>query len=203
MMHVKKYLVEFVATGFFALSIALAAYNPTFLAAPLIAGILFAMFIYIFGYVHMNPAITLGMLSLRKISVRDAAGYIAAQIAGALVALLIGRLFQSSIGSLPAQTQTFAVAAAEAVGAMLLGMGLTAVAYKKVSDSLSGIIAGTALALGIAIAASSGALGILNPAVALTLGAFNLVYVLGPIVGVFIGMQAYKWIVLKRDSATM
>ncbi len=197
MFHIKKYLTEFVATGLFALAIALSAFNPAFIAAPLVAGITLALFVYTFGSIsgtHINPAVTLGLLSIRKISARDAAGYIIAQILGALAALLIGRMFQSVVGTLPMQSLSLTTGLAELAGAAVFGMGIAAVVYGKVSDKLSGVVIGGSLLIGIAIAASAASLGILNPAVALTLGAFSLPYVLGPIVGMVIGMQFYKWI---------
>jgi glycerol uptake facilitator-like aquaporin len=203
MFHIKKYLTEFVATGLFALAIALAAFNPAFIAAPLVAGITLALFVYMFGSIsgtHINPAVTLGLLSIRKISTRDAAGYIIAQILGALAALLIGRIFQSAVGTLPAQSLSLATGLAEFVGAAVFGMGIAAVVYGKVSDKISGVVIGGSLLIGIAIAASAASLGILNPAVALTLGAFSLPYVLGPIAGMVIGMQLYKWISHVKDS---
>jgi glycerol uptake facilitator-like aquaporin len=203
MFHIKKYLTEFVATGLFALVIALSAFNPAFIAAPLVAGTTLALFVYIFGSIsgtHINPAVTLGLLSIRKISLRDAIWYIIAQTAGALSALVIGRIFQPAIGSLPTQSLSLAVGFAEFAGAIVFGIGIAAVVYGKISNTLSGLVIGGSLLVGIAIAASAASLGILNPAVALTLGALSLPYIIGPVLGMIVGMQFYKWIIHVKDS---
>jgi MIP family channel proteins len=42
---------------------------------------------------HVNPAVTLGMLAIKKINGRDAGFYMIAQIAGAVVGALLAKLF--------------------------------------------------------------------------------------------------------------
>jgi aquaporin Z len=205
MNHFKKYLTEFIATGLFALAIGVSAFNPAFMAAPVIAGITLALFVYVFGSIsgtHINPAVTLGLLSLRKISVKDAVGYIVAQLLGGLAALYIGKLFVPELGAIPAGTIeiTTMVFFAEMIGAIVFGMGIAAAVYDKVSKSLSGAVIGGSLVIGLGIAASAGSLGILNPAVAITIGAFNFVYIAGPIAGMLIGMQFYKWVSHMRNA---
>ena len=54
------------------------------------------------------------------------------------------------------------------------------------------MVVGGSLLLGIAVAALLGSNGVLNPAVALGIGSFNVMYVLGPILGSVLGMQLYK-----------
>jgi len=49
---------------------------------------------------HVNPAVTLALLTVRKISPRDAVAYIGAQLAGALVGALLARAFFSTRGGL-------------------------------------------------------------------------------------------------------
>ena len=48
--------------------------------------------------------------------------------------------------------------------------------------------------MGIAIAALMGSNGVLNPAVAVGIKSFSLMYMLGPIVGSVIGMKLYEFI---------
>jgi glycerol uptake facilitator-like aquaporin len=48
--------------------------------------------------------------------------------------------------------------------------------------------------LGITIAALVGSNGVLNPAVALGIGSFSVVYALAPVLGSVLGMQAYKYL---------
>ena len=66
--------------------------------------------------------------------------------------------------------------------------------YGRVSASMSGIVVGASLLIGVTLGAILGVGGILNPAIAFTIGAFNVAYVLGPIVGAVVGAQAYKFL---------
>ena len=51
---------------------------------------------------------------------------------------------------------------------------------------------GGSLLLGITVAVLLGSNGMLNPAVAFGTGSFGIMYVLGPVIGAVLGMQAYK-----------
>jgi glycerol uptake facilitator-like aquaporin len=57
---------------------------------------------------------------------------------------------------------------------------------------MSGLVVGGSLLLGIALASLLGSNGVINPAVALGIGSFNVMYVLGPVLGSLLGMQVYK-----------
>ena len=81
---------------------------------------------------------------------------------------------------------------AELIGATILTFGIAAVVHGKVSSTLSGIVIGWSLLIGIILASALGSAGILNPAVALALGSLNLSYALGAIAGGVIGVQLYK-----------
>jgi glycerol uptake facilitator-like aquaporin len=59
---------------------------------------------------------------------------------------------------------------------------------------MAGVVVGVSLLLGIALSVGLGGMGILNPAVAISLGMFDLGYILGPIVGAVIGFNLYKFV---------
>ena len=92
---------------------------------------------------------------------------------------------------------SFRVLAAEAIGTAFFTFGIAAVVFGKVYNGASGVVIGGSLLLGITFAALLGSNGVLNPAVAFGIGSFSLMYVLGPIIGSVIGMNAYKY--LKKD----
>ncbi|NDA64759.1 MAG: hypothetical protein EBX50_22445 [Chitinophagia bacterium] len=70
--------------------------------------------------------------------------------------------------------------------------GIAAVVYGKTPSVVSGIAIGASLVLGVVVASSLGSNGVLNPAVAMALGSFNLMYLIGPIIGSVLGMNVYK-----------
>ena len=84
----KKYLTEFIGTFFlvFSIGMALTSGNPL---APLAIGLTLMVMVYMGGHVsgaHYNPAVTVGIFMRGKIGASEIGPYIAAQIAGALVA---------------------------------------------------------------------------------------------------------------------
>jgi glycerol uptake facilitator-like aquaporin len=159
---------------------------------------------------HLNPAITIAMAATRQISVIKAAGYVVAQVLGAMLALVIMTQF---VHATPTDVTTgqgptvFAVADvtgqwrpffAEALGALLFGMGVAAAVLGRKNSHESGFIAGGALLVGLVIA-SVGSSAILNPAVAVGLSAYHFenwwsvfAYGVAPLVGAVAGAWLYK-----------
>ena len=98
---------------------------------------------------HMNPAVTLAFLRLRKISRRDAVMYIAAQfIGGTLGILLVKALCQSAFAEAPVsyvvtipgpQGTWLAFAAEFAISAVLMGMGGVMALGCTIGQGLTGI----------------------------------------------------------------
>ncbi|HSX28182.1 MAG TPA: aquaporin [Candidatus Saccharimonadales bacterium] len=80
----KKCIIEFIGTFFLVLTIGLTG-------NPLAIGAVLAAMVYMGGYVsgaHYNPAITLGVWMQEKISNLEAIRYVAAQLLGALGAVI-------------------------------------------------------------------------------------------------------------------
>jgi glycerol uptake facilitator-like aquaporin len=189
----KKYIAEIIGTCALTLVVGLSLVGTFPVPTPVLAALTLGLFVYTIGHIsgtHINPAVTIGAWSIKKISTQDMMYYILAQFAGASIATI---LLVYTVGT-PTLTVTgsWTVFFAELVGTCLFMFGIAAVVYGKVQANLSGVVIGASLLLGITLAALMGSNGVLNPAVALGIKSFNLVYLFGPIVGSVLGMQAYK-----------
>jgi aquaporin Z len=198
----KKYIAE--AIGTFALSfVVLAAVSSSGaipIPVPVLAGLTLALFVYTIGSIsgcHINPAVTLGLLSIKKIIPTDAAGYIVAQMLGALGAVFLAK---SLLMISPVVVGTFSstVFFAEMLGTFFFTFGIASVVYGKAKEQMSGVVVGWSLLFGILVASLAGASGILNPAVAFALNSVSVIYILAPIVGSVLGFQVYKYLVEGR-----
>jgi len=200
-MVMKKYLAEFLGTFALALAVALSLAGKFPVPTPVIAGLALGVCVYTFGAIsgtHINPAITIGLLAIGKIGIKDAAAYIVAQFAGGGLALYVSGVI---LGSHPPVTavDNLSVFGGEALGAFWLAVGVASVVLGKAPAAAAGLTIGGSLLLGISFAAPLSN-GVLNPAVALGIGSFSLVYVLGPIVGAAIAMLLYR-LVAAPDKA--
>lgn len=159
----------------------------------LAAGLTLGVLVYTVGNTsgaHVNPAITLGLWSVRKINTLKALSYIAVQMLGAFAAWkLINYFLGSDIQSI-ANKFDVKVLVAEAVGALVFGFGVASAVYQKFEGEKLAFTVGGSLTLGILVA-SLGSNGVLNPAVALGLQSWNAAYVAGPIIGSIVGMNLY------------
>lgn len=196
-----KYLVEFLGTFALTLVVALSLGGSFPVPTPVLAALTLGLFVYTVGHIsgtHINPAITLGALSIKKIKLMDAVGYWIAQFAGAGVACFVSAQFvertvlasflDPALGMVMVEPM---VTLAEALGAFFFAFGVAAVIYGRVPKDLLGIVVGGSLLMGISIAATLSN-GVLNPAVALGIGSFSFAYLVGPLVGAVLGMWTYK-----------
>ena len=191
--NIRKYAVE--ALGVFILSlVVIVSVSSRFaIFTPAAAALTVAVLVYSIGHIsgcHINPSMTIALYSLKKITGKNALGYIAAQIAGALAAryyaiYLFGYIPPFHVAS------NFKVGLSEALGTFLLAFGVASVVFDKVSEVTAGIVIGGYLLLGI-LAASVVSNGILNPAAALGVGSLSWSYVIGPIIGALAGMWVYR-----------
>jgi hypothetical protein len=105
---VPAYLAEFVGTVLLVLAItgvisAAAPAGPALLTISIVHALALMAIVYAIGSIsgaHVNPAVTIALLTIRKITPRDAGGYLGAQIAGGVVGALLTRLFYSARGGL-------------------------------------------------------------------------------------------------------
>jgi len=198
--HLHKYIAEAFGTFALATLVSTSMLVPGF-PTPIIAALTLGLMVYIVGPIsgtHINPAVTIGMWSVKKISTKEASYYIGAQVVGALLALAHAYAFYGKSSS-PVMTQTASVLdiemsqfLGEAVGAFLLTLGVASVVFKRVNETASGLVIGGSLLLGI-IAASPLSLGFLNPAVAIGNGALTWQHILGPIVGAVLSALLFRY----------
>lgn len=140
---------------------------------------------------HFNPAITLAMWTARKTPTITAVLYIAMQMLGAWGAFWLYKYYVNTPLQPVGGDYKTTILVAEAVGTMIFAFGLAGAMYQRFNAAVAASIAGLAYMVGI-VAASSAAIGLLNPAVALGVNAWEWgTYVLGPVLGAVIGVNLY------------
>lgn len=141
---------------------------------------------------HVNPAITFGMWTARKITTLRGVAYIAAQLLGALTAWQLYEYFTGR--TLSTHSSNFSTPAwlAEAVGTFVLALAFTAALNKALDVLHSGVGIGFAFFAGILIATTAST-GFANPAISLGLRNWSAVTILGPLLGALVGVNLYNW----------
>lgn len=152
---------------------------------------------------HFNPAITLALWTARKVATVPAVLYIVAQLLGGYAAYSLYTYFVNSPLQDVGGEFSGRILVAEAVGAGIFAFGWAAAMYQGFTRATTAAVSGLAYMIGI-VAASSAAIGLLNPAVAFGVKAWVLgTYVLGPILGAIIGMNLYGLLFAKADEVTV
>ena len=177
---------------------------------------------------HVNPAITIGAWATRRIGWLRAVGYILVQFLGAAVAYLAFNAFIGGAAAVSEQQQMYGQAAptlfaaadianlagkewyiffSELLGASILGFAVASAT--RTLDRLTGAFTiglGIFVALMITVTVSGYVAGtaILNPAVALSLQAFDqnlwsyAVYALAPVIGGVVGFIVHDLVRTKE-----
>lgn len=170
---------------------------------------------------HVNPAITFGAWITRKVSTKRAVFYILAQLLGAIFAFV---LLSYLLNGTPAQVTAFGTSGkpelfkaaslvkdkeiyafvASLTGLAIFGFGVASALREKKEHIAAAFTVGGSLFIALTVA---GQYAILNPAVALTVQAFNVkpealgwalaVHVAAPLIGSAIGFLLYDF--LRRD----
>lgn len=195
----KKYLAELIGTFGLTLAVIVSLGGAISLPTPVIAALTLCLFVYSVGHIsgaHFNPAVTMGLLSLGKITLKDAAAYIISQFLGAGAAMYIGQLMVHRSALLVLNTP--GVFLAELIGTFFFTFGIASVVYGKTPSQINGIVIGGSLLLGISLA-STLSNGVLNPAVAFGIGSFSWSYLFGPIIGSVLGMWAFTFLMERKD----
>ena len=196
---------EFLGTGLLTLaviSIKTSGVGYSFFVA-LGAGLAYAVLTFVLGSnsgAQLNPALTIGLWTTRKIKTAPAVLYIALQLLGGwaaygLYVYLVKTHLQNTGGA-----YSMRVMVAEGVGTAVFVFGWAAAAAKKYDGLLLGATVGASLALGILVAAIASN-GLINPALAIGTHAWDVFgssgwgnYVLGPVVGGVVGVNLYNYV---------
>jgi glycerol uptake facilitator protein len=177
--------------------------NFSFFSA-LAAALVYGLFIIVFGskiVAHLNPAVTIGLWTIRKINTISAILYIVLQVAAGYCALRVGEYFLNTTLSKTATGGfNWRVMIAEGLGALVFSLALAAAlnhSDRELNLQEKALLVGFGLFVGIVVASLAGN-GIINPAVAVSLKAFSWAYVLGPIVGAIVGFNLYETLLVKN-----
>ncbi len=192
---------EFVGTAMLAMAVLVVSHlfgsGTAAWYISLSAGAALALIVVKLGHIsgaHVNPAVTIGMWTLKKISTTNAIVYIAAQLLGGAIALMVyNYLTNDTLPMIGASTFEWRIFWAEVAGAAVFGSGIVAAVSQKLEGFNAAFTIGASLTAG-ALLASVASAGFLNPAVALGNNAWDRTLVIAPIVGMILGMNIYMWL---------
>lgn len=192
--------------GTFVLALAVLTMSRSSLNFPffisLAAGLAVAGAMLQFGRLsgaQINPAVTLGLLSVKRISILRAVAYIVAQLLGGLLAYYLFAYFAGQRWHVAARFET-RILIAETIGAFLFSLGWAATVTQKLESGRAAAVIGLSFALALLAVSGAGTV-MLNPAVAL--GLRSWVWgssVFGPLVGSVVGFQVYRYLFAPEPS---
>lgn len=140
----------------------------------------------------LNPAISLGLWTVRKLSTFQTVVYIAVQLLGGVAAyVLYNYLTDQTLGDGTGKFDA-QILVAEVLGTAVFAFGIAAAIFQRLEGTAKAVTIGGSLTLGIIVASIASA-GFLNPAVALSAQVWVWgTYVLGPVIGAVIGFNLYN-----------
>lgn len=187
--------------GTFTLTFAILSVSKSAIGIPYFvaigAGLTLAILVFTIGAssgAHVNPAVTFGLWSLKKINTLKALLYIVAQFMGAAFAWkLYTYLVSNTIPSIAGKDFSWEIFVAEMVGTLIFTFGIAAALYQKFEGGKLAATIGGSLIIGIVVA-SSISNGVVNPAVALGIQSWSKEYVIAPLVGGLLGFNLYAFV---------
>lgn len=196
----RKEAAEFLGTFFLTAAVALNSMVPTpVVPTVVLAAVVLGVCVYTLGGLsgcHLNPAITLGILSVGKIDLQTAVRYWIAQFAAAVVTMLFVWYLVGERVTVDAAGSGF-ITVMEALGTFVLGFGVASVVHGVVPSQSSGLVIGGSLFAGVMMTAGV-SLGVLNPAVAVAAGVWHFQYLLAPFIGGVLGFQVASALFASR-----
>ncbi len=177
----KKYIVEFIGTFFFVLTIVCVVNSANVgMFAPLAIGSALMIMVYAGGHIsggHYNPAVTIAAIMRGAASAADAPGYILSQILGAIAAAVVGASLLDSgtlLGGGDAIPNMAAGITAEVLGTFALVWVVlqTATTKSTSGNSYYGLAIGFTVVVMAYALGGFGTGGCFNPAIAIG-AAFN------------------------------
>lgn len=197
-------VAEFVGTAVLASAVLAMAGRTSFpFFAAVIAGSVMALMVMVIGPIsgaHINPALTIGLWTLRKIQTTQAIVYVAAQMLGGVAAWQLSEfLLDQPLRNTATGGIDWRILVAEAVGAFVFGLAVAAAVSRAYDTSKMAVTAGIGLTAGIVVA-SIAANGLINPAIAVGIQSWDWSYALGPIAGAIIGMNLYGLVLAPTVS---
>ena len=194
--NVATVVAEFLGTGILTLLVLSVQRStigvPFFIALG--AGLTFTLLTFAFDAVSgafFNPALAIGLWTARKLSTARTAAYVVAQLLGAWAAYYLYTYYVKSSFQPIGGVFSWRILVGEAVASGIFALGWAAALYQGFTSAVRASVSGLSYMIGI-VAASSAAIGLLNPAVALGTRAWVWgTYVLGPVLGAVIGTNLY------------
>ena len=143
---------------------------------------------------NVNPAVTMGMAFMKKISTETLVKFWVVQVIGAYVARIVYNYLKGNDFdlSLTFETSSAELLVAEILGAAIFLLGVTL----AIGQKLDGIRLAVAIGGSLMIGAYLG--GIVNPAIAIGLGTVTLANLVGPLIGAVLGTQLGQVLTSKK-----
>jgi glycerol uptake facilitator-like aquaporin len=142
---------------------------------------------------HFNPAVTIGLWSVKKFPTTNTVAFVAIQMVAGFAALRINQyLLGQGLDGSAVQTWDPKVVVAEVLGTFVFAFGVAAAIDSVYEGGKLAAALGLSLFLGVLIA-SFGSNGAVNPAVALGINSFSISYLVGPLVGAVLAFNAYSY----------
>lgn len=203
--QVAMLVAEFMGTAMLALAVYSMVARTSFpLFAGLAAGGTLGLVAITMGSVsggYLNPAVTFGMWTVRKIKTVQALLFVAAQMLGGVAAWqLIKYYLNRKVESVAGAKFDWRVFIAEAVGTLVFSMGVAAAVHHKDQGGKLSFVLGGSLLIGILIA-SLGSNGVLNPAVAIGIQSWSWAYAVAPFAGALVGFNVYTLLFTSLPEA--
>jgi MIP family channel proteins len=161
---------------------------------------------------HLNPAVTISFLTVRRIGPFMAVVYVLAQLLGAMLAAYALKAgtppvwFEAARGggqAVSLDIETWQAFMLEAIATFFLVFVIFGTAVDPKAPRVGGFaigltIAADILAIGPLTGASMNPARSFGPAIATNIWEGHLIYWIGPIIGAAIAAQVYEWVLLRH-----